>query len=312
MEKTANYFLVGLSCIALFFAATVFVVWLAKVQFTHDFAEYDVRFQGPVRGLSQGGEVRFNGIKVGDVTKIRLDPRDHGYVLARARVSSDVPIKTDSYATLEPQGFTGETYVQITSGAAASPLLRDTASFGETPVLASRKGSLDSLFEGGGTVMSRAVQALDQVNRVLSPTNVAAIGGILSDTHAVTGELRAHKSMIGDAQKAVQDADVAMARLQLLEASGKSLLDGDARRAIVNAGEAAAELKGTAHELRGMISGLDGPTRDFAANGLPRAVAALAEIQTTSETLNRLMKEVQADPRAFITKTPAKQVTVKP
>jgi phospholipid/cholesterol/gamma-HCH transport system substrate-binding protein len=312
LEKTANYLLVGLGCIVLFFAATVFVVWLAKVQFTHDFAEYDVRFQGPVRGLSQGGEVRFNGIKVGDVTRIRIDPKDHGYVLARARVSSDVPIKTDSYATLEPQGFTGETYVQITAGGPASPLLKDTASFGETPVLASRKGSLDNLLEGGGTVMSRAVQALDQVNRVLSPTNVAAIGGILSDVHAVTGEVRAHKSMFADAQKAVQDADVAMARLQVLESSGKSLIDGDARRTVVSAGEAAVELKATAHDLRGMIGGLDGPTRDFAVNGLPRAVATLAEIQTTSETLNRLMKEVQADPRAFITKTPARQVTVKP
>ena len=313
MEKTANYFLVGLSCVVLFFAATVFVVWLAKVQFSNDYVDYDVRFQGPVRGLSQGGEVRFNGIKVGDITKIRLDPKDPGYVLARTRLTSDVPIKTDSYATLEPQGFTGETYVQITSGGAASPLLKETASFGQTPVLASRKSnSLDNLLESGGTVMSRADQALDQVNRVLSPTNVAAIGGILSDTHAITGELRAHKSMIVDAQKAVQDADVAMVRLQVLEASGKGLLDGDARRTIVNAGEAAAELKATAHELRGMISGLDGPTRNFAVNGLPRATAALLEIQTTSETLNRLMKEVQADPRAFITKTPARQVTLKP
>jgi phospholipid/cholesterol/gamma-HCH transport system substrate-binding protein len=312
VEKTANYLLVGLGCIVLFFVATVFVVWLAKVQFTRDFAEYDIRFQGPVRGLSQGGEVRFNGIKVGDVTKIRLDPGDHGYVLARARVSSDVPIKTDSYASLEPQGFTGESYVQITSGGPGSPLLKSTASFGQTPVLASRKGSLDNLFDGGGTVMSRAVQALDQVNRVLSPTNVAAIGGILSDTHEVTSELRAHKSLIGDAHKAVQNADGAIADLRVLEASGKNLVEGDARRTIVNAGEAAAELKATAHDLRGMIGGLAGPTKDFAVNGLPRATATLVEIQTTSETLNRLINEIQADPRAFITKTPARKVTFKP
>ena len=39
-------------------------------------------------------------------------------------VTSDVPIRVDSYATLEPQGITGINYVQITAG---TPSVRNRA-----------------------------------------------------------------------------------------------------------------------------------------------------------------------------------------
>ncbi len=107
MERNANYFLVGLISLILLILSAVFVTWLARVQFAQDYAIYDISFVGPVRGLSEGGEVHFNGIKVGEVTKISLDPKDTKRVIAKARITSDVPIRTDSYATLEPQGITG-------------------------------------------------------------------------------------------------------------------------------------------------------------------------------------------------------------
>ena len=72
MEKEANYALVGLSTLILFAGLVIFVIWLARISLNRDYDTYDIVFQGPVRGLSQGGEVHFNGIKVGEVTKIQL------------------------------------------------------------------------------------------------------------------------------------------------------------------------------------------------------------------------------------------------
>jgi phospholipid/cholesterol/gamma-HCH transport system substrate-binding protein len=65
MEKDANYALVGLSTLILFIGMVIFAVWLARISFSREYDIYDIVFQGPVRGLSQGGEVHFNGIKVG-------------------------------------------------------------------------------------------------------------------------------------------------------------------------------------------------------------------------------------------------------
>ena len=57
MERNANYALVGLISILLVIGMVVFSVWLAAFKFNQDYDYYDIVFEGPVRGLSQGGEV---------------------------------------------------------------------------------------------------------------------------------------------------------------------------------------------------------------------------------------------------------------
>lgn len=207
MERNANYALVGAISLALFMGLVIFVVWLAKLSFTRDYDLYDILFIGPVRGLSEGGEVHFNGIKVGEVSRIELDKSDPNRVIARARVTSDVPIKVDSYATLEPQGITGVNYVQITAGSPNKALLKDTVKSGKVPVLRSQRSALSDLLEGGGTVLTRTIEALDRVNRVLSDKNIKTFSASLSDVQAVTAELRERKEIIADAQKALQSID---------------------------------------------------------------------------------------------------------
>ena len=143
----------------------LFTVWLARVQFAAQYALYDIDFKGPIRGLSAGGEVYFNGIKVGSVTKLSLDSRDPNRVVARIRTASDAPVRVDSTASLEPLGVTGVNYVQITAGTTTKPLLKEATPQGVIPVIRSAPSSLDSLLEGGGTVLARTVEALDRANR---------------------------------------------------------------------------------------------------------------------------------------------------
>ena len=192
MEKNANYALVGLSSLILFIGLVIFVVWLARISFSQEYDLYDIVFDGPVRGLNQGGEVHFNGIKVGEVTKIALDRTNPSRVIARARVTSDVPIRVDSYATLEPQGITGVNYVQITAGTPSKPLLKvvekakcERAGISPCiPILKTQRSALADLLEGGGTVLTRTIEALDRVNRVLSEQNIKNFSATLSDAQA--------------------------------------------------------------------------------------------------------------------------------
>ena len=312
MEKNANYALVGLSSLILFIGLVIFVVWLARISFSQEYDLYDIVFDGPVRGLNQGGEVHFNGIKVGEVTKIALDRTNPSRVIARARVTSDVPIRVDSYATLEPQGITGVNYVQITAGAPSKPLLKTTVKSGEVPVIRSQRSALSDLLEGGGTVLTRTIEALDRINRVLSDDNVKTFSASLSDVQAVTAELRERKAIIADAQKALQSIDATATRIGELSDSSKGLVDGDAKRTLKNLGDAADELKATAKEVRGMVGKLEGPTTDFATTGLPQLSAAVVTLQSAAESLDRLVGEVEQNPRALVSKPPAKELEVKP
>ena len=67
MERKAHYALIGLVSILSFASLVVFIIWLAGAQVARRFDVYDVSFKGPVRGLSTGGEVFFNGIRIGEV-----------------------------------------------------------------------------------------------------------------------------------------------------------------------------------------------------------------------------------------------------
>ncbi|HYG27091.1 MAG TPA: MlaD family protein [Caulobacteraceae bacterium] len=312
MERNANYALVGLASMILFVGLVVFVFWLARLQFNQEYDTYDILFTEPVRGLSEGGEVHFNGIKVGDVTKLALDARDPNRVIARVRITSEAPVRVDSRATLEPQGVTGVNYVQITAGTPSKPLLRDTVPPNEVPVILSQRSTISDLLEGGGTVLSRTIEALDRINRVLSDQNIRTFSASLSDVQAVTAELRARKQVIADAQRALQSAEAAANEVTKLAANTNEIVDTDGRRAIKDAADAAAEVKAAAADARSMISKLEGPTSDFATNGLPQLTSTITTLQETSESLQRLIDEINRSPRDALLKPPVKELEVQP
>ncbi len=312
MERNANYALVGAVTLFLFMGLVIFVVWLAKLSFNQEYDQYDILFVGPVRGLSEGGEVHFNGIKVGEVSKIALDKSDPNRVIARARVTSDVPIKTDSYATLEPQGITGVNYVQITAGTPDKKLLKDTVENGKVPVIRSQRSALSDLLEGGGTVLTRTIEALDRVNLVLSDDNIKTFSAALNDVQAVTAEVRERKAIIADAQKALQSIDATAQSITDLSKSTENIVNGDAKRSLAELADAATELKGAAKDARSMISKLEGPTSDFASTGLPQLSAAIVTLQSAAESLDRLVGDVEQNPRGLVSKAPAKELEVKP
>jgi phospholipid/cholesterol/gamma-HCH transport system substrate-binding protein len=161
-------------------------------------------------------------------------------------------------------------------------------------------------------VVQRAVDTLDNINKVLSPQNIQRFSGIMSDVQAVTAELRQRKAIIADADRALQDADQAAQQIRDLAKSGKNLIDANGQPTFKKVNDAVDQIQGAAADVRTMLSKLQGPTADFATNGLPQLTQALTNLQTTTQNLNRLIDEVERDPSAFVAKPPAKQVEVKP
>lgn len=312
MERNANYALVGLASAILLIGLVVFVVWLAGSGLNRAYDLYDIVFEGPVRGLSQGAEVHFNGIKVGEVSRISLDKRDPRLVIARVKVTSGIPIRQDSYASLEPQGITGVNFVQITAGTASKPLLKDTVPNGVVPLMKSKRDALSDLLAGGGFIVQRTVEVLDRVNRVFSDENIKTLSATMSDVQATTAELRERKSIIADAQKTLQNADQAAQQIRDLAKASRGLVEGDAKRSMAKLADAAGEIQGAAKDLRGMVAKLQGPTADFATNGLPELSGAINSLQRTLDHLDQVVGEVQSNPRGLVGKPPAKEIEVKP
>ena len=312
MERNAHYAMVGVVSLVLLLGLALFVVWLARIQFVRQYDLYDVDFQGPVRGLSAGGEVYFNGIRVGEVTKLSLDRNRPNRVVARIRISSDSPVRVDSIATLEPLGITGVNYIQLTAGTLNKPLLKDVTPDDKVPVIHSSRGSLESLLEGGGTVLARAVDALDRVNKLLSDQNIKTISDTFTDVHSITTELASRKDLIEHLDETIESANDTTKKINALTDSANQLVNGDAKRTLKNLADAAEEIKATASDGRDAIAAIKGPTVEFTSTGLPQLSATIIQMQSTAESLSRLVDDIQQNPRQLLGKPVANKVELKP
>src|SRR5450755_1133233 len=107
METKANYTLIGLFTLAVVVGLFAFVYWFQNIGGTGERAFYRVQFDGSVSGLRTGASVLFNGIKVGEVTDLKLNPQDPRQVAALIAVDKNAPVRTDTKVGLDFQGLTG-------------------------------------------------------------------------------------------------------------------------------------------------------------------------------------------------------------
>ena len=156
METRASYALIGAAVLAAFAALIAFTIWLGKVEFDREFSEYDVVFEGAVNGLSEGGQVRYLGINVGEVVSLSLDRENTENVIARIRVDADTPVRTDSKAYLDFAGLTGVTFIQIRPGSPQADLMPGSAA--NPPILETEQTQLQEIFQGGQDLMAMAQQ----------------------------------------------------------------------------------------------------------------------------------------------------------
>lgn len=309
MESDAKYAMVGAFVLALSAAAIVFVIWLGQLSFDRDYAEYEVVFKGPVRGLSQAGDVRFNGIKVGEVTQLRLGTEDPNIVLARIRIFAETPIKTDSYAQLEPQGITGLSYIQIYGGSVSSPKLMRKMG-GPLPQIPSKQPQLEGLVASGADVVSSANQAINRINKVLSDENIEAFSQTLANVRDITAELAREKDLGKDLVSALQSVDDAAQALKVFSDKGTALLDGDTTDMIAEIDAAAEELRLASSDARVLMGKVGPPVTEFSNEGLAELTAALADLRAVLQSVNRMVEEIDRDPKEFITGEPLPEMEV--
>ncbi|MCL6285452.1 MlaD family protein [Ruegeria sp. 2012CJ41-6] len=182
METKANYLLIGAFTLAGILGAFLFVLWLAKVNVDKQYAYYDILFDD-VSGLSTAGDVRYNGLPVGQVTALNLDKDDPSKVRVKIQVDADTPVKTDTTATLESQGVTGVSYIDLSGGSTtAKPMQQDG-------VIKSKRSALQSIFKGAPELMTKAVTLLEDLDKMVDQKNREAVTKTLANLESASGRL---------------------------------------------------------------------------------------------------------------------------
>jgi len=255
METKANYVLIGAATVAGIVLIMLFAMWIAGGQFNRDYNEFDVVFADPVRGLTEGGEVRFNGIKVGEVTDLRIDPDNTNRVIARIRVDDEVPVKEDSEAQLEPIGLTGVTLIQLTAGSPSSDILR--RGLGAPPPRITGRGSqIDIIVARGEEIALRASEAMAAVRDLLTEENIERVTAILNNLERVSQQLAAHDSVVAQSGQAAREIAVLARQMQSDLAELDTAVSEINDAAAVASGETLPELALAAEEIRRAAAGV--------------------------------------------------------
>ena len=201
METRAHYVAVGAFVLTMVFLAFVAVLWLAGTQFATSFAHYDIYFEGPVTGLSQGGRVEYNGIPVGTVSDIEIitDPQilaSNGRKPIRVtiEIKSSVPVKKADSATIQTNILSGVSYILIEPGKSEELL---EAQRGERyPIIRSKRATLASLAARGPQLLDKLDVILDHIDEVLNDQNRQAFSATLGNIQKISGDLAQHSNEI--------------------------------------------------------------------------------------------------------------------
>lgn len=316
METKAHHALVGIFVVLLTAAGVVAFLWLAQAQFDREYREFDVVFDGPVRGLRTASEVRFNGIQVGEVTELGLNPENPGEVIARIRVDIATPVKVDSVAQLEPQGLTGLSYLQISAGSPDAARLEGRPG-DRAPRIYARQAQLEELVQGGETLLESAQLTFTRVARFLNDENLESARNILNSVETITATLAEEDQLVEDLRRAVTSLDQAAQGISLAAdglaqfgATAESFLINDVGPMVADVSSASIEVDRASQETYAAIAALRPGLEEFADDGLPQLSAAARDLRSLVAALERIALELEQDPAGFVSQPAGEEIEV--
>lgn len=298
METRASHLLIGVFVVLFTSAIFGFITWLVRAEVDREVAYYDIEFTSAVSGLGVGGDVRFNGVKVGAVSSIRIDREDPRKVRVRIEVGAETPVRSDSVATLELQGVTGVSYVQISAGSSQASML-PARSRGEIPVIASRPSRIAELFEGAPDLINRSIVLVDRFADLVNEENRKHLGLIVADINKLTNAIARREQEIGRIIEALERGSNDFAEtsrsLRSVAAKADGAMNGvddlvrDGRRAV-------ASIAAASEEAHAILAENRRPIENFTNDGLAEIRRFVNEARILVGSIARVAARIEDDP----------------
>ncbi len=294
METRANYALIGVFTLAVVAAAFGFVLWFSGAEKPGGRKTYKIIFTGSISGLSEGGWVLFNGVRVGAVTKIDLLPQDPSRVDALIDVDAKVPVRADTKARLEYTGFTGVASVALTGGALDAPPLPTSPQ--QPGVIVADSSEFQDLIATARRVAKEASDFFTKTNRLIDD-NSASITASVKNAEKFSDALAANSDGLKDFMGAIADLGKSIKPLT----AKLDALAGDADKVVkaINPDD----IKSIVSDFASLSAKLDKIATNvnrFSGNGLRQYEALAADGRKTLEQFNQAVRSLENNPQQFL------------
>ncbi|MGF1456192.1 MAG: MlaD family protein [Alphaproteobacteria bacterium] len=315
METRAHHTLIGAFVLSFIAIGVGFSLWLGKYQFDRQYAYYDIVFTESVSGLSVGSDVRYQGILIGDIARIRVDPSETDKIRVTVRIEQrdDIEIRSTTTASQAIQGLTGGTFIEIANPSEnGNQLPQDHELKGIHPLIQYQRSSLQSIFaddfptllRNGDKFLLTADAFLKDLNDLINEENRQVIGQTLKNvetlTRAVADQDDNIQRIIANSADITDDAGALVKRsigfldnLDTLIVDADGLVKGEARVALI-------EFSRAANDLSRVIRENEDDFGTFASQGLAQLALFVSDARRLAVRLERFTKRLESNPSGFL------------
>lgn len=160
----------------LFVTSLLFIVILAVLIIPKLKEEGEIYFTNfkdtSVNGLYVGSPVKYQGVEVGKVSQINVNPSDLNSILIQMKIRRDFPVKMDMDATMMYAGITGQRFIHLSGGRDESENLPPRGEI----------STMRGLGEKAEDIVANIDATLQSINDLLNPENLKKINQFLDNT----------------------------------------------------------------------------------------------------------------------------------
>lgn len=303
MEPQAHHIVIGLLTVLLLFFGAVFGLWMAEYGKNTETKAYNVVFNEPVRGLSEGSSVEFNGIRVGSVRSLRIDTEDPGRVIARIVVAQRLPVNQDTTARLAMTNITGSSHIQLrTDTFDSAPLQRGTGD--KVPVIQAEPSPITQLRNNWEEVFGKFNTVLENAQKIVTPENAQSIAAILDNVEHASGAFANQDAALEDAihnvSQAGASADQAFERLDVVlrDVVGGPMAT-DAKALLADTSRMVQRLNRVSARLDRLIQD-NARAMDHGLQSLHSIEPAIRDFRETVQTLQQAVRHFDRNPAGYL------------
>ena len=298
MARKVSKFMIGLFVTIGVSIGLIAVIWIGAFKYFEKGATYVTFFNESVQGLQVDSAVKYRGVEVGRVEKVRVAP-DSKLIEVVMKIDLRGELEREYVAQLKAAGITGIVFIELNRKEPGEPDLSPPITFAsEYPIVASKPSDMSQIVSSVQVILEdikkidtagissqikstlTVIEAtVDNLNHVIGTVEKALAKGRLEDL------LIEVKNSLGKIQHLVSNAENELQAMNLPK-TGAHLETTTARiEEIVSSGEIEkilTEAHETVAKLNQVIEGLD-----------RRSVAVTNDIKVTTENLKRASESLE-------------------
>jgi phospholipid/cholesterol/gamma-HCH transport system substrate-binding protein len=302
MEREANYTAVGAFVLLVVTMAGLFVYWYTGSSEQRSYTRYEIYFNGTVSGLETGGAVRFLGVDIGRVVRIRIDSRANNRVQVIVDIDSTTPVSDKTVAQLSLQGVTGLLYIDL------QQQLNPDTSKGELvtvpseryPVIRSLPSDFDVFLASLPEVTVRASELVTRLNRLFSDDNIGAISRLAANLDRAGATLPASAQQLTELLSDLRAASAGASQVAQQLRTSFAAMAPDVEGAMNRLHVASDNLANASMQLDGLIKENRNELHGFVTEGLPQLEALVRESRATARQIEELSRSLKENPAQLI------------